>query len=152
VDIGYYVGDDNRCFLCEHEAQPKVVIFGPSRRLVSLSKWCMAYPKRSRDTLHFLSGPSLAWQFRARFNACSSGGRIAPRGSDRPDVRRLQGDADCLQRETLERSYSLRAGHIVALCKLLDKLLGAGPRCAVQVKRDRAELESMLSGRKAVPG
>jgi hypothetical protein len=112
----------------------------------------MAYPKNSRDILHLLSGPSPAWQFRARSNACSSGGGSARRGSDRPDVRRLQGDADGLQRETLARSYSHRAGHIVEFCKQLDMLLGAGPRCAVQVKRDRAELESMLTSRKAVPG
>jgi hypothetical protein len=77
-------------------------------------------------------------------------GRMRSLGSDHPGVGRVQGDVKDLQRETLARGDSHRAGLTVVLCKVLDNLLGAGTECAVHVKRDRAELESTFPGRQAV--
>jgi hypothetical protein len=70
-------------------------------------------------------------------------GRMRSPGSDHPGVGRVQG-------ETLARGDSHRAGLTVALCKVLDNLLGTGTECAVHVKRERAELESTFPGRQAV--
>jgi hypothetical protein len=60
-------------------------------------------------------------------------------------VRPLLGDAhDGLQYETIARGDCHRAGLAVALRKLLENLLGAGLMCSVNVKRERAQLESTL--------
>jgi hypothetical protein len=51
----------------------------------------------------------------------------------------MQDDADAPQPESFARADTHRAGLAVVLGKLLEKLLGVGPHCAVHLQRERAK-------------